>query len=133
VNQLVMQRLLVKRGHRVTIAATGKAAIDALSRDRFDLVFMDVQMPEVDGFEATREIRKREASGQPRTPIVALTAHAMSGDRERCLEAGMDGYMTKPVNPKELDDALKSFVASAHSSSAKPSAVPAALPSRALP
>ena len=70
---------------------TGKAAIDALSRDRFDLVFMDVQMPEVDGFEATREIRKREASGQPRTPIVALTAHAMSGDRERCLEAGMDG------------------------------------------
>jgi PAS domain S-box-containing protein len=133
VNQLVMQRLLVKRGHRVTIAATGKAAIDALSRDRFDLVFMDVQMPEVDGFEATREIRKREASGQPRTPIVALTAHAMSGDRERCLEAGMDGYMTKPVNPKELDDTLKSFMASAHSSSAKPSAVPAALPSRALP
>jgi PAS domain S-box-containing protein len=132
VNQLVMQRLLVKRGHRVTIAATGRVAIEAVQRDRFDLIFMDVQMPEVDGFEATREIRKREASGQPRTPILALTAHAMSGDRERCLDAGMDGYMTKPVNPKELDDVLKSFAASAHHPAAAPSAVTAASPSRAL-
>jgi CheY-like chemotaxis protein len=117
----------------VTIAATGRVAIDAVQRDRFNLIFMDVQMPEVDGFEATREIRKREASGQLRTPIVALTAHAMSGDRERCLDAGMDGYMTKPVNPKELDDVLKSFAASAHHSAAASSAVPAASPSRALP
>lgn len=133
VNQLVMQRLLVKRGHRVTIAATGKVAIEAVQRDRFDLIFMDVQMPELDGFEATREIRKREASGQPRTPIVALTAHAMSGDRERCLDAGMDGYMTKPVNPKELDEVLQSFVASTHHRAAAPGAAPAASPSRALP
>jgi PAS domain S-box-containing protein len=133
VNQLVMQRLLVKRGHQVTIAATGRAAIDAVQRNRFDLVFMDVQMPEVDGFEATREIRKREASGHPRTPIVALTAHAMTGDRERCLEAGMDGYMTKPVNPRELDDTLKSFVASTHRHAARPSAASTAPQSRARP
>ena len=132
-NQLVMQRLLVKRGHRVTIAATGKVEIDAVQRDRFDLIFMDVQMPEVDGFEATREIRNREASGHPRTPIVALTAHAMSGDRERCLEAGMDAYMTKPVNPKELEDTLKSFAASAHQSVAETSGASAIAPSRALP
>jgi CheY-like chemotaxis protein len=112
VNQLVMQRLLVKRGHRVTIAATGKAAIEAIEHETFDLVFMDVQMPEVDGFEATREIRRREASGRTRLPIVALTAHAMSGDRERCLASGMDAYMTKPINPRELDEVLKSFSAS---------------------
>jgi PAS domain S-box-containing protein len=113
VNQLVMQRLLVKRGHRVTVAATGRVAVDALDHEAFDLVLMDVQMPEVDGFEATREIRRKEAGTGRRTPIVALTAHAMSGDRERCLESGMDGYMAKPINPKELDDTLKAFGTSA--------------------
>lgn len=108
VNQLVMQRLLIKRGHHVTIAATGRAAIDAVERQSFDLVFMDVQMPEVDGFEATREIRRRE-QGRARLPIIALTAHAMSGDRERCLAAGMDAYMTKPINPDELDELLETL------------------------
>ncbi len=121
VNQLVMQRLLVKRGHRVTIAATGKAAIEAAERESFDLVFMDVQMPEVDGFEATREIRRREAGGA-RLPIVALTAHAMSGDRERCLDSGMDGYMAKPVNARELDSVLRSFSPAALVASAAESA-----------
>jgi len=109
VNQLVMQRLLVKRGHRVVIAANGKAALDAVQSEVFDLVFMDVQMPVVDGFQATREIRRAEAGSASRTPIIALTAHAMSGDRERCLQAGMDAYMTKPVVPRELDDTLRMF------------------------
>ena len=107
VNQLVMQGMLKKRGHHVTVADTGRTALDALERSPFDLVLMDVQMPELDGFEATREIRRKErASGSPRVPVIALTAHAMSGDRERCLDAGMDEYLTKPVNAKELDAAL---------------------------
>jgi PAS domain S-box-containing protein len=110
VNQLVMQRLLAKRGHRVVTAANGQAALDAMKRDAFDLIFMDVQMPLMDGFDATAEIRRREAGSSHRIPIVALTAHAMSGDRERCLRAGMDAYMTKPVNPVELDEMLKLFV-----------------------
>jgi CheY-like chemotaxis protein len=109
VNQMVMQRLLHKRGHRVVIAGSGKAALDALEAQRFDLILMDVQMPELDGLEATREIRRREEGQPQRTPIVALTAHAMSGDRERCLAAGMDGYMTKPVNPGELDETLQRY------------------------
>jgi len=83
--------------------------LEALERDSFDLVFMDVQMPQLDGFETTIEIRKREAGRGERLSIVALTAHAMTGDRERCLAAGMDGYMTKPINPKELDETLKSY------------------------
>ena len=109
VNQLVMQRLLMKRGHRVVIAANGQAALDAIACEMFDLVFMDVQMPVVDGFHATRDIRRMEAGTATRTPIVALTAHAMSGDRERCLQAGMDAYMTKPVVPAELDAVLARF------------------------
>jgi CheY-like chemotaxis protein len=109
VNQLLMQRLLNKRGHRVTIADTGKAVLAALERDDFDLVFMDVQMPELDGFEATSEIRRREAQTREHLTIIALTAHAMAGDRERCLASGMDGYMTKPIDPKELDETLNNF------------------------
>ena len=106
VNQLLMNRMLTKRGHKVTIAATGRAAIEATEKMDFDLVFMDVQMPELDGFQATRELRRREAGTDSRLPIVALTAHAMSGDRERCLEAGMDDYLTKPIEPRELDRVL---------------------------
>ena len=117
VNQLVMQRLLTKRQHKVTIASSGKAALQALESEQFDLILMDVQMPELDGLEATREIRRREAAGT-RTPIVALTAHALTGDRERCLEAGMDGYMTKPVNPTELDEVLEKYARSSRASSA---------------
>lgn len=109
VNQMVMQRMLTKRGHRVTIASNGGAALHAVAEQAFDLILMDVQMPEMDGFEATRELRRGEAGTRMRVPIVALTAHAMSGDRERCLESGMDGYMTKPVNPKELDEVLLRF------------------------
>jgi CheY-like chemotaxis protein len=102
VNQMVARRLLEKRGHSVTVVDNGRAAVSAAGSGNFDLAFMDVQMPEMDGLEATAEIRKREAAGR-RLPIVAMTAHTMKGDRERCMEAGMDGYVFKPVQPEELD------------------------------
>jgi signal transduction histidine kinase/ActR/RegA family two-component response regulator len=106
VNQLVMKRLLHKRGHRVTIVCDGRSAVDAVSRKRFDVVFMDVQMPVLDGLQAAREIRQAEARTRRHVPIVALTAHAMQGDKQRCLDAGMDGYLTKPIDPDELDRLL---------------------------
>jgi CheY-like chemotaxis protein len=109
VNQMLMVRLLQKRGHRVTVAANGKIALEQLEREQFDLVLMDVQMPELDGLAAAQEIRRREQLGGRHIPIVALTAHAMSGDRERCLAAGMEGYLTKPINTKELDETLNLY------------------------
>ena len=109
VNQLVMARLLEKRGCSVRIASNGLEALEMHADQRYDLIFMDCQMPELDGYAATRRIREREADG-PRTPIVALTAHAMKGDRERCLDAGMDDYLTKPVRPAELDKVIDSMV-----------------------
>jgi PAS domain S-box-containing protein len=109
VNQLLMLRILQKRGHRVVVAGSGKQALDAIERERFDLVLMDVQMPELDGHEATQELRRREQISGTRLPVVALTAHAMTGDRELCLAAGMDGYLTKPINVKELDEVLLQY------------------------
>jgi len=102
VNQRVAVRLLESVGHAVTVANHGGEALDALARAPFDLVLMDVQMPEMDGFEATRAIRERESGGGRRTKIVAMTAHAMKGDRELCLAAGMDDYVSKPVQKGEL-------------------------------
>jgi signal transduction histidine kinase/CheY-like chemotaxis protein len=110
VNQRLAVRLLEKRGHRVVVAANGREALQALAKETFDLVFMDVQMPEMDGLEATAAIRKGETNGAVRQSIVALTAHAMSGDREKCLAAGMDGYLTKPIRPKELDELLEQYL-----------------------
>ena len=110
VNQRLITRLLEKRGHRVTMAADGREAVGAIERDFYDLVFMDVQMPELDGLEATAAIRKREAGTDVHVPIVALTAHAMKDDRNRCLAAGMDGYLSKPIRPQELDDLLQSYM-----------------------
>ncbi|MGA2329140.1 MAG: two-component regulator propeller domain-containing protein [Bryobacteraceae bacterium] len=101
VNRRLVVRFLEKRGHRVVAALNGAEAIEMFRPGRFDLVFMDVQMPEMDGYEATRAIRAKEAGGTP-TPIYAFTAHAMSGDRERCLAAGMDGYLSKPVQVDQL-------------------------------
>jgi two-component system, sensor histidine kinase and response regulator len=102
VNQRVIVRLLEKFGHAVTVTGDGAQAVAALSREPFDIVLMDVQMPEMDGFEATAVIRQREAGSDRQTPIVAMTAHAMKGDRERCLAAGMDDYVSKPIQRSEL-------------------------------
>jgi CheY-like chemotaxis protein len=103
VNQKLAVTMLQKRGHKVTVANDGVEALSLLEREAFDLVFMDVHMPNMGGFEATAEIRRREkAHGLPRIPIVALTALAMTGDREKCLEAGMDAYLTKPISARDL-------------------------------
>src|ERR1700676_3222433 len=111
VNQRLAVRLLEKRGHRVVVAGNGREALDALAKDTFDLVFMDVQMPEVDGFEATTGIRKREEGTGRHQAVIALTAHAMKEDRERCLAGGMDDYLTKPIGPRELDEVLEKYIA----------------------
>lgn len=102
VNQRVATALLEKWGHCVTVAENGRQAIAAFCTQRFDLVVMDVQMPEMDGLEATQAIRHEEIGSGVHVPIIALTAHAMRGDRERCLAAGMDAYVTKPIRSKEL-------------------------------
>jgi CheY-like chemotaxis protein len=102
VNQKLALAVLRKMGHQVTLAATGTAAVETWKREAFDLVLMDIQMPEMDGLEATRKIRALERPGGVRTPIIAMTAHAMGGDRERCLEAGMDDHVAKPINRAEL-------------------------------
>jgi two-component system, sensor histidine kinase and response regulator len=107
VNQRLAVRLLEKRGHSVVVAGNGREALEALEKQSFDLVFMDVQMPEMDGLEATAAIREKEKGSGVHRPIIALTAHAMKGDRERCLASGMDGYLTKPIRPQELDEILE--------------------------
>jgi two-component system sensor histidine kinase/response regulator len=111
VNQRLVVRLLEKRGHRVVVAANGLEVLRALEKESFDLVLMDLQMPEMDGFEATTGIREKEKGTGAHQAIVALTAHAMKGDREKCLAAGMDGYLTKPIRPQELDQLLEIYVA----------------------
>jgi len=110
VNQLFARRLLEKSGHSVTIVTDGEAALRALQAQAYDLVLMDVQMPVMDGLEAARQLRERERGTQSHIPIIAMTAHAMSGDREVCLEAGMDGYISKPVNQRELFAAIRAIV-----------------------
>jgi two-component system, sensor histidine kinase and response regulator len=110
VNQRVAVRVLEKRGHWVVVAENGQEALQALACQRFDLVLMDVQMPEMDGFEATRQIREIEAKTGEHIPIVAMTAHAMKGDRERCLKAGMDEYIAKPVDAKKLTQLIERLV-----------------------
>jgi CheY-like chemotaxis protein len=109
VNQVVAARLLEKRGHAVVIARNGREALadlDGPGFGGFDLVLMDVQMPEMDGFEATGIIREREKSSGTHLPIIAMTAHSMRGDEERCLAAGMDGYLSKPIQVEQLYAAI---------------------------
>jgi CheY-like chemotaxis protein len=107
VNQKLALRLLHKRGYTVVTADNGVEAVAAFERQCFDLVLMDIQMPEMGGFEATAEIRARERRSGGRIPIIAFTAHALAGDRERCLEAGMDDYVTKPIQPALLFAAIE--------------------------
>jgi signal transduction histidine kinase/CheY-like chemotaxis protein len=109
VNQRVATRLLEKQGHHVRVANNGREAVDALLEERFDLILMDVQMPEMDGFEATAAIRKQERSIDDHIPIIAMTAHAMKGDRERCLEGGMDDYISKPIQSEILYKLIAKF------------------------
>jgi signal transduction histidine kinase/CheY-like chemotaxis protein len=112
VNRRLAEILLKKQGHSVAVAENGRAAVALFDGEAFDLILMDVQMPEMDGLEATAAIRKREQeTGSQRIPIVALTAHAMNGDRERCVAAGMDGYISKPINPQELYRTIQELTA----------------------
>jgi CheY-like chemotaxis protein/HPt (histidine-containing phosphotransfer) domain-containing protein len=125
VNQVVAQRMLEKAGVEVTIAENGRDAVAAFERGGIDLVFMDIQMPEMDGYEATAAIRRSSASSRA-LPIVAMTAHAMPGDRERCLAAGMDDYVRKPITQDEVEAALRRWLPGRHFSVA--AASPAAMP-----
>jgi signal transduction histidine kinase/DNA-binding response OmpR family regulator len=125
VNQAVILRLLEKMGHTSVLARNGKEALAFAFSQKFDLAFMDVQMPEMDGLAATEAIRLREKTTGSHLAIFAMTAHAMKGDRERCLQAGMDGYLIKPIRFGDIEKTLSSF------SSAKPVSSPNAQPARA--
>ena len=107
VNQMLAQRLLDKHGYRVTVTNNGREALAALDQKDFDAVLMDVQMPEMDGFEATAAIRAREQSTGKHLPIIAMTAYAMQGDPEKCLAAGMDSYIAKPIKARALLELLE--------------------------
>ena len=112
INQNLAVLLVKKQGHSTVVANNGREALELVEKEVFDLVLMDVQMPEIDGVEATIRIRQKEMQkGAARLPVIALTAHAMAGDRERCLAAGMDGYVTKPVRVKELFAAIDDIAA----------------------
>ena len=115
VNQRLAMRLLERRGHHVDVASTGREAIEWTERKCFDLILMDLQMPDMDGLEATAMIREREKQSGGRTPIVALTAHSMIGDRECCLAAGMDNYINKPIDAATFLEIVEMSAASASS------------------
>jgi two-component system sensor histidine kinase/response regulator len=124
VNQKVAVRILEKLGYRVEVADNGREALEACERTRYDAVLMDGQMPGLDGYEATRRIREREGAGT-RLPIIAMTASAMKGDRERCLEAGMDDYVSKPVTPEALERVLRRWVGAPAAPAERAAAEPA--------
>ena len=113
VNQLLMVRLLERRGYQVVVAGNGRAALTAISQQTFDLALMDVQMPELDGLEATRLLRESERSSGKCLPVIAMTAHAMQGDRDKCINAGMTAYVAKPIRPDELFKAMDQVLADA--------------------
>jgi PAS domain S-box-containing protein len=110
IDQTLAIALMERWGHEVTVANDGRGVLHQLARRDFDVVLMDVQMPELDGLETTKLIRKDEAGTRRHIPIIAMTAHALSGDRERCLEAGMDEYVSKPIDPDELEHKVRSFL-----------------------
>ena len=110
INQKVAVHILEKKGHKVSVANNGQEVLQALKKDRFDLILMDVQMPKIDGLEAVASIREKEIKTGFHIPIIAMTAHALKGDRERCLDAGMDDYIAKPLRAemlmKKIDDVM---------------------------
>ncbi len=124
VNQKVVLRILEKAAYRADAVANGREVLAALEKIPYDLILMDVQMPDMDGFEATQEIRRREKGRGRRIPIIAMTAHAMKGDRERFLEGGMDDYIPKPVHPENLMAAIERWVKNASGKHAVPSGEP---------
>jgi len=111
VNQTLAVRLLEKRGYTVKVAGNGLVAVEAFEKEQFDIVLMDIQMPEMDGFQATEAIRAREKLTGGHVPIIAMTAHALKGDEERCISAGMDGYVSKPIRTSELYSAIERLLA----------------------
>jgi CheY-like chemotaxis protein len=113
VNQRLVLRLLEKRGHHAVVAGDGRQALDALARQPFDVVLMDLQMPVMDGFEALAGLRAQEQDSGAHIPVIALTANAMKGDRERCLAAGFDGYVSKPIQARDLFEAIEQAVGTA--------------------
>jgi PAS domain S-box-containing protein len=119
VNQKLASRLLENQGHMVVVAADGAQALGTLEKQAFDLVLMDAQMPVMDGFECTAAIRRLEENTREHIPIIAMTAHAMVGDRQRCLEAGMDGYIAKPVHAHELFETIETVLAHAEAVAAE--------------
>ena len=132
VNQKVATRTLDKLGFRCEVANNGKEALAALERTRFDVVLMDCQMPEMDGFEATRRIRDGESGSERHLPVIAMTANAMAGDREACLQAGMDDYLAKPFNPSDLVSVIEKWTLRSSPASAGDKG-PGAAPPPALP
>jgi CheY-like chemotaxis protein len=112
INQKVTARMMEKRGFEVDVVENGLEALAALERYPYDIVLMDCQMPEMDGYQATREIRRQEGleDGRRHIPVIAVTANAMVGDDEKCYAAGMDEYLTKPVNPEKLDAVLEKWI-----------------------
>ncbi len=127
-NQMLVRALLGKRGHRVTVVGDGRAAVEAFSQGGYDLILMDVQMPEMDGLQATRAIRRQEQASGGHIPIVAMTAHAMDSDRQRCQEAGMDAYIVKPVQREELFTVLENLAADTSDLCSVPSGSPSPPP-----
>jgi CheY-like chemotaxis protein len=111
INQKLAARILEKRGHCISIANNGKAAVQAMEKETYDIILMDVQMPEMDGFVATKRIREIEKETGKHIPIAAMTAHTMKGDKEKCLEAGMDAYISKPIQKIELFRVIEALTA----------------------
>lgn len=111
VNQQLALELLQMRGHNVRIAENGKEVLSALEREPFDVILMDLQMPVMDGFQTTAAVRERERKTGAHIPIIAITGSAMQGDRQRCLDAGMDGYLCKPIRFRELFETVEQFTA----------------------
>jgi len=109
VNQKMAQRMLEKRGWKVMAANNGQEVLDLLSKGKFDLILMDAQMPLLDGFAATKMIREKEAGTSEHIPIIALTARAMTADKKKCLDSGMDGHVSKPIDRQKLYEAIENF------------------------